>query len=216
MKFDTFFGINLIPHFIQAIFFAVAIRLIGDFVDKKNIRSLKILALTYLISTVISYAAEIVFMYEFGYRQLLPGINNTSAELSYLIYEIASIIECILLIAFFVAFARAIKQLILNHTAIPPTHERYSRADADYHKAFIRRNTLFCALGILMAISRCANIFVQASIEPFFTTQPIMTLMPAIPWFGLVVFVAAVIYAGFTYYFTSILKEDVEMKYIES
>ena len=215
LKFDSFFGINLLPHTMQAILFLIAINLIGDYISKKRKRILIILSSIYLTSSVISYVTEIIFMYEFGYRQLLPGVNNSTADLSYLLYEIASVLECIAFIVLIIALFKALREIILEHTAIPPNHERYSRADADYHKIFINRGRLMCMSGIMMAISRLVNIFIQARVESFFTTQPIITLLPIVPWFGLLVFIFAVIYTGLSLYFTSILKEDIEMKYIE-
>lgn len=215
LKFDSFFGINLLPHTVQAILFALAIKFIGNYISKKRRRSLLVLSRIYLISTVVSYITEIIFMYEFGYRQLLPTVNNPNAKLPYILYETTSVLESFVLIALILALFKALKEMILFHTAIPPSHERYSRADIDYHKSFINRCRLMCACGVFMAVARCANIFVQARVEQFFTTQPILTLLPIIPWFGLLVFVSAIIYGGFSLYFTSVLKEDIEMKYIE-
>lgn len=215
LKFDNTLEINILPHAIQAILFIISIYFIKDAIDKRKKRNLFTLSVVYLVSSLISYVAEIYFMYEFGYRALLKDAGNATAEIAYTFYEIVTAIECIALIVFLTFLANSIKQIILNHTAIPPTHERYSRADADYHKAFIKRNRLLCAFGIIMALSRTVNVFTQGRIETFFTTQPVITLMPSIPWFGLFVFITAAAYGGLSLYFTSILKEEVEMKYIE-
>ncbi len=215
LKFSNLLEINILPHAIQGIFFLVAVRLIGDAVGKKQRKRLTTLAITHIAVSLIAYTAEVYFMYEFGYRALLKDANNTVARLTYSVYECAGIIECAVFVIFFIALARALKKIILDHTAIPPSHERYSRTDSDYHKAFIKRSNLLCISGIIMALSRCANIFAQSYIDTFFTTQPVITLIPSIPWFGLFVFVTAAAFGGLSLYFTSILKEDVEMKYIE-
>ena len=217
LKFDTMLEINILPHIIQAILFFISIRLISQAISKKKEIILTVLSLLYIVSSLISYIPEIHFMYEFGYKELLPGKNNPEALLSYSVFEFASIIECAILILLIVMISVAMKQIILDHTAIPPNHERYSRADSDYHKAFILRSRLLCASGVIMAISRCINIFVQAKMDTFFffTNQPLIAKIPSIPWFGLFVFITAAAYGGFALYFTSILKEDSEMKYIE-
>ncbi len=215
LKFDTLLEINMLPHAIQALFFTVGVCLLGEATGKKKKKILVLLSVIYTVISLISYVAEINFMYEYGYRELLKTAKNADAQFSYMLYEISSVIETVVLITFISVLASALKKIILQHTAIPPNHERYSRADADYHKAFIRRSRLLCASGIIMALARTANVFTQAYIDTFFTTQPVITLMPSIPWFGLFVFITAAIYGGLSLYFTSILKEDVEMKYIE-
>lgn len=215
LKFTNTLEINILPHVIQALFFAVAVRMLSEAIGKKKKTLLTLLSVTYVATSMLSYVAEIYFMYEFGYRELLKDAKNAAAELSYTLYEVSGVLECAILIALIVVLSLAIKKIILDHTAIPPSHERYSRADADYHKAFIRRSKILAISGIIMALARTVNIFTQGRIESFFTTQPVLTLMPSIPWFGLFVFITAAVYGGMALYFTSILKEDIEMKYIE-
>ena len=210
--FGNFDEINVLPHFLFGILLVLSFYSLQNhsFKDKKIL----IFGLLYTAFASAAYAASVYFNTKFDYIDLL---ENKAALNAYLFVQIFSLLEFVSLIVFLFFAARTYKTFILKNTGLDKSNERYNERDREYHSSLVKKAYVHCALIALVNLTQCANVFLKRYVQLVFTDITDVT-MPTIstslvPWFNIVVTAVAVIYIGYTIYFTSHLKEEVIMKY---
>ena len=172
-----------------------------------------ICATLFAVCSAFYFVYETQFLYYQGYDSLI-GIDVVPSE--YIRLEILSVIETALLSLVLIMLAALIHSYIFKHTGLERTNINYSTADRKYHVSLLIQNYVFMTLGILAAIAKCVCVFAKtshgvATFEIDFTTY--VSILPKLEWIGLVSAVLTFAYIGFSFYFTSTLKDEVEMKY---
>ena len=210
--FDNFYGANIIPHFIYASLLLAA--LVSMRHHTKIPKAAYPLSGVYCALAIAAYVVQITFIDRFGYDSLVKG---AAAKEAYLPVIILSILEFLALTALSVFVILAMRRLVIAHTAIEPTSERYSSADAQHHKKRSRQAVIWGVLGIVAGLSKVLDVALKYSsnLTLVATGDGIGNVVTGlIPWFNLVVLLCSAIYIGYSLYLFSSLKEDCELKYI--
>ncbi len=209
VKFDNTGEINLLPDLIFGAVLIIAICRLRPFVQKR-VLPLLLAGGAYLCATASTYVAESHFLYRYGYDDLLM---EGAAQSQYNTVEILSVVETCALIVLAVLVGRMLICFAYENTAIPPSDERYSRADADFHKALKHRIVFFTALVIAVGVAKCINVFAHGYATLQLNLAGTSTVMNAIPWMSALTTAITVLLIGFSYYLFTLLKEEVDMKY---
>ena len=207
LSFDNLSGINVLPHFIYGLLLIITVHIFN-----KNIKigfSTYLCGVFYVAASIISYAFSVLFLSNYAYLDIL---DDKAAESSYLKVEISGVVEFVFLVIFLIAIYREIKKFIHTRTGILPTNENYGTIDADYHKSLNNQNKILCALGILAGAAKCVNLFFNSDVQILFTSGSAITTS-SVPWFNLLVQATAIVYILFSFYFSSVLKDEVKEKY---
>ena len=215
LRLDDFDGINVIPHFIYGLVLIYAGLRLLKFTPGIRKKGIIIYGTVYTTVATAIMVIETHFLYYYGYEDLA---TSDIANALYLAVEILSLIELTALIILLIYIARAMGRFIYFHTAIPPTSERYSRADRDYHRSLLRWNYFVMSLGILSAALKCVGVFSRGSVQSVVVQTPnvpTLSFLPSMPWITLVIAIGAIALIGFSIYFFTNMKEEVEMKYNE-
>lgn len=213
LVFDNLNGINLLPNFIYGILMLMAMAMLIKHCNaKKAVLAFGILFSVFSLTTYILLAR---FLSEYTYADIA---TNNLARTSYLFVLVFGTVEFLLLVAFLIFAAKAFSSFILTNTGLSPDSDRYMRMEKEYHSALIKKNYTMTVLGILAALAKCINIFLNSSVKKIYTDEsdimmPIISSSP-IPWFNLVITITSIMYIGYTLYFLSTIKEEVKMKYL--
>jgi cytochrome bd-type quinol oxidase subunit 2 len=132
--------------------------------------------------------------------------------------RIATVIECFAIAALLILFALAMRSFLYENTGISPDSGKYREIDATYHRALIRKSVLFSLLGILLCAIRALDAVFYGMPKSVLTHDPndfgnSTITAPAVEWFGVICLVACVIFIFYSFYFFSLVKEEVKMKY---
>lgn len=209
IKFDNTDGINLVPNFIFGIIALIAILKMRRSVSR-GIAPAFVLGAAYTAVSLEAFITESYFLYNYGYSALL---GEGVAHSVYNLVEMLSLMELAALAAFAVALGRLLIEFARENTAIPPSDERYSRADADFHRSLKHRIIAMVTMIITVGVLRCVVVFSNGFATLVLNQQATATVSSALPWMGAIVTAAVVLLIGFSYYLFSSLKEDVDMKY---
>ncbi len=206
---DDFKQVNILPSFMFGIFLIASFYTMRKYISK-NI-ALYISGFLFIAISALAYTFSTIFHSSYEYIDL---INNANARESYLWVQIFGIAEFIVLSLFLILSSRTLKSFILTNTGLSPDSNRYLRMEKEYHLSLIRKAYILTGIGILAALAKCVNIFLNRDVQFVFTNiNEVMIAASPIPWFNLVVTVTAVAYIAYSIYFTSALKEEVRMKY---
>ena len=209
LVFDNWNSINILPHFIYGIFLSFSFYRLKKYTNFSS--------LTYISGAVFSLFATVThflsasFLSQYVYLDL---IDNRAAQGAYLPIMIFAALEFISLAVFLVFTARAMNAFVYEHTGVSPESEHYMKTEKDYHKSLKTRNFILVGIAMFAGLSKCVNVFLNRNIRPIYTdiTKPVISAS-VLPWFNLVVAASAIAYIGFSFYYTSILKEEVKIKY---
>ena len=215
IKFDNTDNINLLPHTVYGILLVVFAVKIYKYTSIKHTLRIIIPAALYSVCSVFYYIFETEFLYYHGYDSLL---NFGEVPSDYIRVEILSVIETVLLTVTLVMIAVAIHAYIFKHTGLPRDDENYSQTDRKYHRSLLIGNYVLMSLGILGGVGKCFHTFSKASqtlatFEMDFSTYA--TILPKVEWISLASAVCTIAYIAYSFYYTSTLKDEVEMKYNE-
>ncbi len=209
ISFDSFNKINILPNFIFGIFLIASFFAMRKHVSK-NI-TLYISGFLFIAISAIAYIFSVMFHSKYEYLDL---IKNSEARNAYLWVQIFGVAEFIAITVFLLISIKTLKEFILNNTGVNPQSDRYLRMEKDYHKSLFTKTYILIGLGILSALTKCVNIFLNSEVQFVFTNiNDVMIAASPIPWFNLVVTATAVLFIAYSIYFTSYLKEEVRMKY---
>lgn len=212
LVFGDFNGINILPRFIYGLCMIFSVILIGRYTKKRRI--VLISASTYTLFALLAFIFQTRFLLNFEYIDLTM---QDAARKAYFLVEIFGILEFVSLVFMLVIFTRYLLcEFIFENTGVHPTSERYRRTEREYHINLIKRAYLLCIFGIIGGLARMINIFLNRDVQIIFSditdiTRPTFSAS-ALPWFNLVVTATAIIYIGYSLYFTSTLKEEVTIK----
>ena len=209
IKFDNTDGINLLPSFISGILIIIAAARMRKSVSARVMPTVLTGAIYTLVSSV-SYLAESFFLYNYGYSALLgEGVAHTV----YNAVEITATLELVAFIAMAISLGKLVTAFAYENTAVPPSDERYSRADRDFHRSIKRK--IFTLVGMMIAVGviRCINVYSNGYARLVLNQQATATVMSALPWMGALATAVLVILIGFSYYLFTMLKEELDMKY---
>ena len=212
--FDNFDGINILPRFMYGLALICSIILIKKHTNSTEKKPL-IFAIVYTFTATLAFIVSAVFLTKYDYLDLM---KNKSAMRLYLFVEISAVLEFIAFILMTVFIFKLLRTFIFCNTGIEPGNERYRKSEHDYHKNLIKRTVILISLSVLTAIARLINVFLNRDVQLIFSditdiTRPTFEAS-AIPWFNLVITFSAIIYIGYSIYYSSLIKEEVEMKFI--
>lgn len=209
IKFDNTGEVNLLPNVIFGIIAIIAIcRLRGAI--SRRILPTALIGGGYCAVSFVSYLAESYFLYKYGYAALLDeGVAHTV----YNAVEILSILELAMLIVFISSIGRLLITFVYENTAILPTDERYSRTDADYHRALKHRIIAYVTITVLVGLTRCACTISNGFARLVLNQQATATITSLLPWMGALTTALTVLLIGYSYYLFTMLKEEVDMKF---
>jgi len=208
LSFDSTSGVNILPHFIYAIFLLFTL-----FALKEHVRVGKaalLLAGGFLISSVVSYALTSRFLSKYQYLDL---VDDKSAMSAYIPVEVLAIVEFVFLAALLLFIAKAMNRFIIEHTGMSPDNERYRRMDEEFHASLKKRNYILTGIGILSALTKCLNVFFKGKAKAITSDTGNLIISSSFPWFNIILIFTAIAYISFAFYFVSILKEEVKNKY---
>ncbi len=209
--FDNFKGINLLPQFLYALLLIVAILSLNSVHKVKPITIA--LSGVYLLFTTVSYVFSARFLTRYEYLDLM---TDKSAVAYYNPVLIFSAIELISLITLLVFITLEMIGFIKAKTGVSPESERYRITEKRYHTSLSIRAIMLSVFALIMGVSKFIGVFLNSDIQILyafvddFDKRPIVA--STLPWFGIVVLVSAVIYIGYSYYFFTLLKEEVKLK----
>lgn len=207
--FDNFNNINILPHFIYGIFLILSFLKLRNYTSKS--KSTFVFGLLFTVTSLVAYIFSVRFLSSYRYLDL---ISNNDARDAYLFVQIFGILEFIVLSIFLIFSSRTLKYFILTNTGVSPDSDRYLGMEKEYHTSLIKKAYILTGIGILAALAKCVNIFLNRDVQLVFKNiNEVMVAASPIPWFNLVVTVTAVAYIAYSLYFTSTLKEEVRMKY---
>ena len=138
------------------------------------------------------------------------------AKDTYIPVMIASVAEFVLLAVLMIFVVFTLKKLIIAHTAILPTDDKYSHADRDYHRRLTTKVYIYGAFGLFLGIMKLAGV-----IFDYFTKITLVatdggvgnTVSGMIPWFGTAIGAVSIAFIIISMYIFSTLKDEVDMKY---
>ena len=121
------------------------------------------------------------------------------------------------------------------HTGIEKENEKYSNVDSDYHRKMKIKVCIWTVIGALGGVVRfldglfkyfpkgikvtVGNLGAITDGDEIFETDllfPTTSLVTesAVPWFGIVVLLITVAFIAYSFYLFSVIKDDVELKYL--
>ena len=225
-RFDNLKGINLLPPFVFGFVLMFAVMRLSKSTKERRISSL--FGSLFILTSILRYVVEFRFLEKFGYEALTL---DPLAKSSYNTLIAVFIVETISLILFAASVAVVLKKFVIVHTGIEPTNERYSRQDEEYHRVLRTKvyiSTIICIVLWLSKLAECIlRYFSKNTLVPIesqsstggltFTQSEVGIVNESVlPWFGIVVLIASVVYIVHSFCFTSQLKEDVGLKYLDN
>ena len=206
---DSFKDINILPSFMLGILAIISLFVAHKYISRNIV--VYISGAVFIAASTLAYIFLAKFHAGFEYLDL---IRNPEARHTYLWVQIFGVAEFIAVAAFLIISIKTAREFILKNTGVDPQSDRYLKMEKDYHKSILIRAYVFVGLGILAALAKCVNIFLNSDVQYVFTNaSDVMIAASPIPWFNLVVTVTAVFFIAYSFYFTSYLKEEVRMKY---
>ncbi len=210
--FTNYNEINLFPHFIYGAILMLALkRLVGKY-DKHGL--ILICGTSYSLVSLVFYILHTNFLVNYGYVALR---NNPTAKSAYTSVCVLAVAEFIALAAFLTVVGISLRKFILRNTGISPASDRYGNMEKELHRSLTVKTVILVGTAAIAGLAKFINVFVNGTLQVvLFPDGDGMTdsmLVPSIEWFGLVVTVTAIIYVGYSLYYSSVIKEELDMKY---
>ncbi len=204
--------INILPGILSA-----AVLLFALFKLKQhtgtNINSALVSGGVYSIFSVCSLAFAIAFHDKYSYSNL---ISMDAAKGAYIPLIIFSILEFLALSVFLFFCAKQLLSFIDTNTGLSPKSDRYGKAERQFHKELKTRAVIMFALGGLLGLAKCSDVILNYNIKIIHSdvNNSIVAIEASpLPWFGVVITLLGIAYAGYALYFTGRLNEECSMKY---
>lgn len=209
LTFDSWKGINLLPHFLYGIMLIIACHYISK-VQKASAFKLYVSGAIFSLCALVHYVVSVDFHTRYEYRDL---IENASAKSAYSLLQITALVEFVALSVFLIFVFKALNSFVVNNTGVDIDSDRYGKLEFEFHRALKIKNLVLTLLGILAGAAKCVNVFLNSEVQIFFSeTNTIFA--SSLPWFGVVVTFTALAYIGFAFFYISSLKDEVRMKYL--
>jgi len=212
LAFDNLNNVNILPQFIFGIMLILSVLSLNKH-TKANVLTFVFGGL-YIINAFISYLYSIRFLSVYSYIDLM---NDKDALKAYLPIQITALTEAILLIAFLVFITLQLRRFIMENTGASTSSSGYGKTEKEFHTSLIRRTYIFTALGAFMGITKLISVFLNSDMQILYAFVDDFDMRPiassSLPWFGVVVVFAAIIFIAYSLYYFSLLKDEVKMKY---
>lgn len=211
-SFSNYSEINILPHFIYgAVLTYSLVKLVGEVAYK---RAITISGAVYCAVSAVFYYFQTKFLVDYGYEALLRNVIARDKYNTVRILAVAEMLSLTVLLAFGLL---AMREFVYRNTGLSRDSKRYGRLEKEFHGGMMARVYVLFGTALLAAFAKCAKVFVNGALKIIFTnpndvTQPTI-IAPSVAWFGVVIVTTAVIYAGFSLYYSSVLKEELEHKY---
>ena len=212
ITFDNFGDVNILPHFIFAILLVSGLRYLTGKTKYTSVASA--VATGYSAISLAAHGVLIAFLEEWNYTEI--KLIDDAAK-AYRPVVIFSALEFLLAAALIITVMLALRDFTVNNTKVPPTAENYGAPDRDFHKSLFKKNVIYSLFGILATASKLVLVLLNSGSDYIHVgsadggISAIATT--AVPWFGLLITVLALLYAGSAFYFLGILKDELKMKY---
>ena len=212
-KVDNFEGLDLLPDFLYAIILTIAIYKLTAHVKKNPI--VIVVGFVYSLASFLALCKSVRFFEDYQYKDLITSKLAKNAYAQLLSYSLLETLLCITLLLYTVFL---LSSFVRKCTGISPSSERYRRSEKEYHKSLTKSIFLMITLGILLSVLKLVDALLHVNIQTIFTypddvTMPVISTSP-LPWLGVVIFAAAIIYVGYSFYLCQALKEECDMKYL--
>jgi hypothetical protein len=147
-----------------------------------------------------------------GYDALVQ--NNAMTKAAYLPMLALCILETAFFICLMASFALTMRGYIINNLGIPPSDEGYRISDKKYHASLIKKAIILAVIGSLTAIAKLVDMILRGSSQIIFvqgsdSLPTSAVIASALPWFGIVVAGASVLFVLYSIYFFSVIKDEV-------
>jgi hypothetical protein len=213
LVFSNFENINLLPRFIYGI--AVLYALKKLYVHSQKSKLAIGFGIGYTACAFFAYASSFYFLNNFNYSDLL---TDAEAVAAYTPVLITALIESLALVLFLVFAARSLRSFVkLNTGLISPESDPESPHIKEYHRSIIKRIYLMFAFAAISGIAKCVHVFLNKDVSVVITNPGQIGsssyVASTLPWFNLVVFATTALYIGYSLYFISCLKEEIDLKH---
>ena len=213
INFDNFGDINILPHFIFAILLISGLRYLTGKTRYSTVASL--ITVGYTAVSLVGHGLLIAFFEKWESYTIIKYVKAAAKE--YSLIKALSVVEFIFALALIITVMLALKSFTENNTKIAPTAEGYGTPDRDFHRSLFRKNIVYTAFGILVTASKAALVFLNGNTDYEHVDNAISGItsieVTALPWFGLMMTVLALLYTGSALYFLGIIKDELKMKY---
>lgn len=216
LRFDNLYSINLLPRFIFGL-----VLLYGIYRLSKYTEGGKPAIICGAVYTAVAFAFAFVessFLADYSY-ELLAGTSYVKSQ--YVSTIVLSAVELTALAALLIFSAVMLSKFVVTHTGVDKSSDRYMRTDAEYHAKTKRKVYIWVIIGVVSGATKLANtIFqyhsknIQVAVGDGIEMTTEVVTESLIPWFGVVVFSAAVVFIAYSMYLFNSLKEDAELKYL--
>lgn len=212
--FDNFDGIDLIPSFLFGLFLLITLLY---FRRHTQVKRLTFISLGVFIAiSIASYIFSCIFLSSYEYVDLLKMEEARSA---YIIWLVFAILEFAIITLLFISLFYPMKKFILENTGVDVDSERYGITEKNYHSYLTKKLYFLLGFGTLSALTKLVEILLRFNVKLLFTSagdyfEPTPSIVSSpLPWFGIVVAATSILFIGYSLYFTSLLKEEVKIKY---
>ena len=213
LVFDDFGGINLLPHFI----YGAIITYSAYKITKLSRRSLPLIisGAVYTAVSLVTYVLKFNFLEKYEYFDIV--IDPKAVE-AYMPISIFAVLEFVTLAVFLVLFALSFNKFILLNTGLSPESERYGITEKLYHGSLKKGSYGLFLVGLVAGLAKMINVFLNREVQLIYSditdvSMPTFT-GSLIPWFNLVITATAILYIGYSLYYLSTVKEEVELKLV--
>ena len=212
INFDNFGNVNILPHFIFAILIVSGLRHLTG--KTKYTRFASIAAIGYTVVSLVGHGLLISFLEEWSYTEIKI---IDAAQRAYTPVIILSAIEFALAATIIITVMLAMHSFVINNTKIAPTSEGYSIPDRDFHKSLLKKNLTYSIFGMLVTASKFVLVILNSGADYLFVGNAgggVSTIVTtALPWFGLLITILALLYTGSAFHFLGTIKDELKMKY---
>ncbi len=200
-------GFNILPHFIFVIILLFAVYSLSE--DKRTRRALVAVGVSTAVISTVAFLLLRGFAEEYSIREIA---EYTLAREAYLRVEIASVIEAVATLLFYLTVAVAMRGFIREHTGVHPSAEGYRTSEATYHKEGCRRMYFTIGIGAVSALLKCVNILLIGNPIENMTESGII-YSSRLPWLSTVILAVDLFYFLRAIWFVKDLRDEVKFKY---
>ncbi len=171
----------------------------------------------YAFASLVAFVLSANFLKKYDYIDIANTLSSmhNSVKSAYVSVVITAGIELIAFAFLAVSTFFYLNSFIKENTGLSPDSERYSRTEREYHKSLKIRLSFFVGFAFLQAALKFIEIYLYLEPKIHFSVtngQVSPVTSSALPWFGVVVTIFSILFIGYTFYFTHVLREEVEMK----
>lgn len=212
LTFSEFGSMNLLGGWLYAGVIVILLRYLQKSTGLSG-RAPIVAGLLSLAVSLVSYICLADFLSRYGYDALL---KNTDAQAAYRLPMGLAPAEGVMFCVFFVLCARWLCVYVRAYTGMAPTCAHYDRTERNFHRQLCRYTWIWAGGGMLHALCRAVNALLRAQVR---VTQvnPARpgasgVIAPTAEWFGVIVFLSAILFIFLSFWYFGILQEQYRRK----